>query len=507
MRSGTAYALSLVLAGPILAATAPATFAQGAAAGSVTLVMDDEPDSLDPCEVTKGNVGYITKNNIIETVTEIDPRSGAVTPKLASSWERIDDVTWRFVLREGVTFHDGSPMTANAFIISVTRTLKPELACSPKVLYFEGITASLKEVDQRTVDVVTEAPVPIMPTLMSMMPVGSPSTNPNALTRDPIGTGPYRFVSWQSGQRIEVERFDGYWGEKPAVERATYFFRAEPSVRAAMVQTGEADIATTLSPQDASNPETDFSFLNTETNRLRFDFYKPPLNDIRVRQAINHAIDRQSLIGSIYPDDWQLAKNMVLPTINGANENVPLFPYDPDRARALVDEARAAGVPVDEEIVLVCSSGANGGLEGPTVMVEMLNEIGLKVRLQILESADWYRFYYRPYPPEQQVNMVFESHDNNSGDAGFTLAGKYLSTGGTSKLEEPEVDAMIREGLVADNPRRKEIFQSVFAKVHELVADAVLFHETDIIRVGPRVSYTPSTATKGEVALAEVRFR
>lgn len=478
-----------------------------AMAQEVTIVLQAEPDNLDPCQVVSRLPSFIIRQNIVETVTEIDQRTGEVVPRLATKWERLDDLTWRFTLRAGVTFHDGEPLTAEAFIASFERTMNPDLTCTTRLLYFEGVDATLTAVDDLTFDIKTENPTPIMPTLMSMVPVGSPNTDPTAMTREPSGTGPYKLVEWQSGQRIVVEQNPEYWGEKPEVATATYLFREESTVRAAMVATGEADLAPVIEPQDATNPESDFSYLNSETLRIRLDVQKPPLDDIRVRKAINHAIDRDLLLGTVYSSRWLPAKNMVMPSINGYNEEVEEYPYDPTLARSLIDDARADGVPVDEEITFIVSNADTGGTEGPTVMVEMMNEIGLNVRLQILEAQEFFNYYYRPYPDNQGANVLIEWHDNNSGDAGFTLVGKYTSIGGTSKLEDPEVDALVEEGLAAENPQRGELFRKAFARVKELAADVVLFHQSGDTRVGSRIDYQPTPATNSEVQLAHISIK
>lgn len=496
--------LALLLAGA-------AVTAGGAAAAqddtAITVVLEQEPDTLDPCELTKKNVGYVIRENIIETVTEIDQQTGQVVPRLAESWENIDDTTWRFKLRDGVTFHDGTPLTAEAFVQAFERMMDPDLSCSNRVLYFEGMDIDLTAVDDLTVDIKTPEPSPIMPVLLAMAGIESPNTNPDALVRDPVGTGPYRLIEWNSGQNIKTERYEDYWGEQPEVSAVTYVFREEPAVRAAMVANGEADIAPVIAPQDATDPEMDSSYLNSETVRLRFDVTKPPLDDIRVRQAINHAIDREAMIGTVYSATWVPAKNMVMPTIYGYNDDIQALEYDPDKARALVEEARADGVPVDEEILLIMNSTTPGGAEAPTVIVEMLNDIGLNFRLQILESAEYYKFFYKPFEDGQPANILMESHDNNSGDAGFSLVGKYSSWGGTSKLEDPQVDELIRSGLSARDPERGELFQQAFARVHDLAADAILFHQTADTRVGPRISFTPTAATNAEFQIGQITFK
>ena len=155
--------------------------------------------------------------------------------------------------------------------------------------------------------------------MMGTMTMTSPHTVMGERTRDPIGTGPYRFVSWTPGASVVLERFPDYWGEMPEVAKVTYVFPRQSAVRAAMVATGEADIAPNIAVQDATEPAMDFSYLNSETSSFRIDVSKPPLDDVRVRKALNLAIDRDAMIGSIFSEDVVKATQMVVPSINGHN--------------------------------------------------------------------------------------------------------------------------------------------------------------------------------------------
>ena len=320
---------------------------------SITIVLSEEPDIIDPCEASRSNVGRIVKQNITETFTEIDPDDGSITPRLAESWEQVDPNTWRFKLKEGVKFHDGTDFNAESAVYSINRNLNEKIDCEIRLKFFGGMKVTPKAVDTYVLDVTTAEPAPILPTMLGTMTVVSPNTVMDERTREPVGTGPYKFVSWTPGESVVLERFDGYWGEQPEAEKATYVWRTESSVRAGMVATGEADIAPNITELDATDPSMDFSYFNSETTALRIDLTRPPLDDIRVRKALNLAIDRQALIGTIFPKDVVPATQLVVPSINGHNPDLKVWPYDPDQAMALLEEARAAGVPVDNEITLL----------------------------------------------------------------------------------------------------------------------------------------------------------
>src|SRR5687767_4913892 len=195
--------------------------------GEVVIVLSEEPDMIDPCEASRSNVGRIVKQNVTETLTEIDPDDGSITPRLATEWEQVDDTTWRFKLQEGITFHDGEPFNAEAAKTAIERTLDERIDCEIRIKFFGGMEVTPVVVDEHTLDIKTAEPAPILPTMMGTMTMTSPNTVVGERTRDPIGTGPYRFVSWTPGTSVVLERFADYWGEAPEVAKVTYVFRGE----------------------------------------------------------------------------------------------------------------------------------------------------------------------------------------------------------------------------------------------------------------------------------------
>jgi peptide/nickel transport system substrate-binding protein len=477
--------------------------------GELVIVLSEEPDMIDPCEASRSNVGRIVKQNVTETLTEIDPDDGSITPRLATGWEQIDDLTWRFKLKEGVKFHDGEPLNAAAVKAAIERTLDERIDCEIRIKFFGGMEVSPEVVDDYTLDVKTKEPAPILPTMMGTMTITSPKTVVGERTRDPVGTGPYRFVSWEPGTSVVLERFDDYWGDAPAVEKVTYVFRGESAVRAAMVATGEADIAPNIAVQDATDPAMDFSYLNSETSSFRIDVTKPPLDDIRVRKALNLALDRDAMIGTIFSPDVGKATQMVVPSINGHNPNLEPWPYDPAQAKQLLAEAKADGVPVDDEITIVGRLEIYpNATEHAEAVMAMLQDAGFNVKLNMLEVAEWVDTYTKPYAEDRPPQLVQTQHDNNNGDAVFTVFFKYHSDGAQSVLSDPELDELIEKATVATGDERKQTWQEVFRMVHEdLIPDIMMFHMVGYTRVGPRVDFTPDISTNSELQVAKVRFK
>ena len=261
---------------------------------TVRIVLNEELDVVEPCMAARSDVGRVILQNVNETLTEFVPGQTELKPRLATEWTAVDEDTWQVKLREGVTFHDGTTLDAADVAFTLDRIKVPEFGCEVGVKYFGDIEFATEAVDDLTIEITTTPGSPILPLLLSTVPIVPSETPADKFVEKPVGTGPYLFDVWNPGQNIVLKRNPDYWGEAPQVEEATYLFRSDPAVAAAMVEAGEADIVPNLSMDQATNPETDFSYPNSETTTLRIDTTMPPTNDRRIREAMNLAIDREA---------------------------------------------------------------------------------------------------------------------------------------------------------------------------------------------------------------------
>lgn len=475
----------------------------------VTVVLAEDLDILDPCHATRSNIGWVLRQNVAETLTEIDPADGTIEPRLATAWEQVDDDTWRFELRRGVKFHDGESFNAESAAFAINRALDRRLDCEVRTKFFDDLKVATEVVDEDTLEVTTVPPEPILPTRMSAMTIVSPRTVTGELTREPVGTGPYVFASFEAGRQTVLERFDGYWGQKPQIGTATYVWRAESAVRAAMVEAGEADIAPDIAMQDATDPAMDVSYLNSETSNLRITHSIPPLDDIRVRKALNLGIDRAGMRGTIFSPDVVPATQLVVPSTNGYNPALENWAYDPEAAMALVEEARADGVPVDREIVLIARPGfyPSAG-EAMEATLAMYQAIGLNVKLQTVEVAQWTDLVTKPYAGDRPPMVIQSQHDNNKGDAVFTVYFKYHSDGAQSDTSNPAVDKLIDAANAATGAERQHLYQELFRSLHEdVVPEVMMYHMVGYARVGPRIAFKPTISTNNELQLQQITFK
>ncbi|MBK5570623.1 ABC transporter substrate-binding protein [Ensifer sp. SSB1] len=496
---------SLVVGGCIMLA---ATNSYANDDNAVTIVLGEAPQVIEPCESAIYGVGIILKQNVTETLTELDPQSGVPVPRLATSWKQLNKNTWQFKLREGVKFHDGTPFNAQSVVYSLERMMDPGLKCMTRNKFFTPGTFAAKAVDDLTVDISADPGQQILPSLLSTLVIVSHSTPKGQATPKPVGTGPYAFESWRQGESVVLKRFDGYWGAKPVVEKATFLSRNESAVQAAMVTTGEADIAPSIAVQDATNPETDFSYPNSETSRIRIGQDKPPLSDVRVRKALNLAIDRNAFVGTILSKDVQPASQLVVPTTLGYDGTIKPWAYDPEQAKKLIAEAKASGVPVDAEIRLIGRQNlfpnVNEVLEA---MTQMWEAVGLKVKLEMVERGQALQLGTKPYAADRRPTLITDQHNNNMGDASFTVVYKYSTSGPQSDTSDPALDALIAKAAASSGDERKALFQKSFQTIaSEIVPDVMLFHMVGYARVNPRVHFKPSIATNSELQLATISF-
>ena len=479
-----------------------------AASGPIKIVLPEEADLLEPCMATRSNIGRVIMQNVSETLTVLDLRGDkGLTPRLAEKWEQNDDGSWRFHLRQGVTFSDGTGFDAKDVKHSFDRVMSDKNACESE-RYFGGMTISAEVVDANTIDFKADPVQPILPLLLSLVTI-VPEETPVEFVREPVGTGPFKLTEWTPGQQIVLTGREDYWGDKPAVTEATYVFRADPAVRAAMVQTGEADLSPSIAQLDATNPATDFSYLDSETVYLRIDHGIEPLNDVRVRRALNMAIDREAFLGTLVPDGALLATAIVPPPTLGWNPDVKVFPYDPEGAKKLLDEAKADGIKVDTPITIIARTA---NFPNVTEIMEaiqaQLQEAGFNIELKFVEVAEHEQYYSKPFKEGRGPQLVAAMHDNSKGDPSFSMFFKYASEGTQSGFSDPKVDDLIQRASAAVGDERAKLWSQVIALVHdEVVADVLLFHMVGFSRVSERLDYKPTMATNSTLQLSEIGIK
>jgi len=329
---------------------------------------------------------------IHETLIERDPfNHGVFTPGLATEWTMIDDDTMELKLREGVTFHNGDTMDAYDVEASLDPIINLE---SPryrnphgKMFYnFEDVEV----VDDMTVRVHTKRPDTLMETLLSVRNAGIRSLdqindgNEDQHGLDPIGAGPYRVAEFAPGERVVLERFDGYYGDLAPFDRITFQAIPEVLTRITALVNGEIDIASEIPPDQYPLIDGEEGLKRVEVTYPMYHVYlfnnaHPVTQDVKLRQALTSAIDYEGLVEALFQGQGKAPRGFQYEEIGATfNPDLNIFKYDPDRARELLAESDYDGTPV--EVVIYPNYYLYGGLASEAI-AEMWEDIGVNVEL------------------------------------------------------------------------------------------------------------------------------
>ncbi|WP_333827615.1 ABC transporter substrate-binding protein [Pararhodobacter sp.] len=376
----------------VLALVATPAFAQRT---DISVGMVLEPPNLDPTSGAAAAIREVTYSNIFEGLTRFGP-DGAVNPGLAHDWEISEDgLTYTFHLREGVQFHDGTPFSADDVVFSLDRARAEDSTNAQKQLFaaIDTVTA----IDPLTVEVVLSQPQGAF--LFNMAwgdaVIMSPASVENNAT-NPVGTGAFRFARWVQGDRVELERNADYWGEAPALERATFRFISDPSAAFAAMMAGDVDAfpnypAYETLAQFEADPRYNVIVGSTEGETiLSMNHQNEALSDIRVRQAISHAINRQDIIdGAMFGYGTPIGTHFA-PHNPDYLDLTANSAHDPEAARALLAEAGQENLTL--RLMLPPPVYARRGGE---IVAAQLREVGIQTEITNLEWAQWLEQVFR----------------------------------------------------------------------------------------------------------------
>ena len=356
----------------------------------ITVAMQLEPPHLDPTSAAAGAIDSVLYSNVFEGLTRF-MGDGSIVPGLAESWEISDDgLTYTFKLHDGVTFHDGTTMDAEDVKFSLDRARAEDSVNAQKALY-TGI-ADVEVIDPLTVKLTLSEP---NGSLLFNLAWGdavivAPESIEN-IKQTPIGTGAFKFVNWVQGDKIELERNDAYWGDAPALAKATFKFISDPTAAFAAVMAEDVDVfagfpAPENLPQFEADPRFQVLIGSTEGETiLSTNNALPPFDNVKVREAIAHAIDRQAIIdGAMFGYGTPIGTffaphNPAYVDLTGLSE------YDPEKSRALLAEAGFAD-GFETTLHLPPPSYARRGGE---IVAAQLAEVGIKAEIINVEWAQW----------------------------------------------------------------------------------------------------------------------
>ncbi len=367
-------------------------FGQSAAAQQtdITLGMQLEPPHLDPTSAAAAAIDEIVYANVFEGLTRFGP-DGSVLPGLAASWEIAPDgLSWVFNLVEGATFHDGTPLTADDVVFSFDRAMAEDSTNAQKAL-FDGIN-EVTAIDDTTVEIGLDAPKGSLLFNLAWgdaVIVSEASAANN--TSIPIGTGPFKFGQWVQGDRVELVRNEEYWGATPALEKITFKFISDPTAAFAAMMAGDVDAFPVFpAPENLAQFEADprFSVIVGSTEGetiLAMNHARPPFDDIRVREAVAHAIDRQAIIdGAMFGYGTPIGSHFA-PHHPAYEDLTALSVYDPELAKTLLAEAGHA----DGFTTTLALPPPSYARRGGEIVASQLRAVGIEAEIINMEWAQW----------------------------------------------------------------------------------------------------------------------
>ena len=488
-------------------------------AADLRIALGGDVTSIDP------HFHNLTPNNniaehIFETLVTKDPRS-RLKPALAESWRAIDDTTWEFKLRKGVRFHDGSEFTAADVAFSLDRVPLVPNSPGPFTTYSKQITEKIV-VEPYTIRLRTAAPYPLMPNDMSTIFIVSSRAAKGAATDDfnsgkaTIGTGPFKFVRYAKGDRIELARNDQYWGAKPAWDRVTFRIITSDPTRVAALLAGDVGAIENIPTVDVANlaKHADLGIYRTVSHRLMYlhldsnrdkspfvtdkagrPLDRNPLRDARVRRAISKAINREALVERVM-EGAAVATGQLMPEgLFGYTPALKPERYDPDGARKLLAEA---GYP--EGFGLTLHGPNNRYVNDEQVaqaIAQMLARVGIATRVDTMPAS-----IYFSRGSKLEFSFMLVGWAADTGEVSSPLKA-LLATFNTDKgmgatnrgrYSNPGMDAVLEQALATvDDPKREKLLQQATEIAVNDLGIIPLYHQHNLWATRKGITYTART--------------
>ena len=457
-----------------------------------TLIVDtvNYPTTLDPGKQYDSDT-YSVYRNIFDQLLRRNPRTGAVIPWMATSWKQTDPMTWTFAIRPGMTFSDGTPVTAEDAAFSINRILDKKFASQQ----FANFSAIAKATAQgSTLTVHTAIPSPTLLSYLTTLSVVPEKyvrrVGDEKFAAKPIGSGPYTVASATAGSQINLKANPRWWGPKPQVRAAQ--FRSVPNVASRVVdlQSRKADLAVNLTPDAADQVKRDpkLAVLSTPTERIAYLAFNTikggASNDPRVRHAIAAAIDYSALIKNLQRGYAKPINSLLTPLAFGYDPKLPNNAYNPALARQLVAQANAKGATV----VMATSPSFN-----PQIVQAIqanLAEVGLKVQIRNTDQATYLKKVQSPGHDWGAVR--FGRWSCSCLDADGVIYPLFHTGEIWSSYTSPAFDGIVEQARKTIDPRKRTgLYTSAFQVLARDLPGIGLFQDYAIYGANARVHWTP----------------
>mgnify|MGYP001197083556 CR=1 FL=1 len=460
-------------------------FSFSAPAADLSIALGGDVTSIDP------HFHNLTPNNnigahVFDTLVMKEP-GGRIKPGLAESWRAVDDLTWEFKLRKGVRFHDGSNFTAADVVFSLDRIPLVPNSPSPFTTYTKQVTGIIV-VDPWTIRLKSAAPYPQMPNDMSTVMIVSARAAANASSDDfntgkaAIGTGPYKFVRWQRGDRIEFVRNDAYWGPKSPWDKVTFRIITSDPTRVASLLAGEVRAIENVPTNDLAKLAANKNFsvyrtvsvrlmyLHLDTAREKTPFAtdrtgkpldKNPLQDLRVRRAMSKAINRQALVERVMEGAAVSTGQLMPQKFFGYVPALKPEPYDPEGARKLLAEA---GYPDGFGLTLHAPNNRYVNDEQiAQAVAQMLAKVGILTKVDAMPAAVYFTRGSKLEFSFMLVGWGAETMEASSPLKALLAtfnAAKGLGAANRGRYSNPKMDAVLDQAMATvDDAKREKLLQ------------------------------------------------
>jgi len=502
-----------------------------ASAQTLTVGVRSGTDAIDPHFGSTGNSVSIQRN-VFDTLVSRDENLQP-TPCLALSWRALDDNTWEFRLRPGVKFHDGSDFTAADVKFTIERIPAAAGPTGGMMLYMTGIR-EVQIVDPLTVRIITDSPTPLLPRNLAQVfivshRIGNASVEDFASGRAAIGTGPYRFVSWQPRGDLVLARHDAYWGSAQPWERLVFKEILADQSRVAALLAGDVDLINYVPSADVEQltanrnveifrtrsvynfmiwPEFSRDRSPTITDAQGRPMTTNPLKDVRVRQAMSLAINRQAIVDRVMHGFGAPAGQLSPEGLWATSANLPPDPFDPERARRLLTEA---GYPNGFGITLHCTSDRlpNDGTVC-AALGGMLSRIGIRTTVAATPRAVFF-----PASARFEYSLQMSGWGSLSGETSYILQSvshtidneRRLGGSNRTMYSNPRIDPVIQEAIrtMDDERRRALLVEAMELSIRDYSAIPVVTLETIWAGRRDRVAYVPRNDEETNVLMMRRR--
>lgn len=460
--------LALLAAACLCMAVSMTSFA--ADKSDIVVAVDADVDTLHPTDFsTTVELGVL--NQIYDTLLYYSPDGTKdPEPRIAESYEISDDgLDYTFHLRDDVTFHDGTPVTADDVVFSIELYKASEYQGSQI-----SMLSSVEATDEHTVVCHLDAPYsPFLQGICSPMIASKAyyESSEDDFVNNPIGTGPYKFVSRAKGSNIKLEANEDYYRGAPEIKEVTFEVIPDSSTKAIALQTGEvnfAEIDSATKPQLEANPAITIAEVPTSTfSYIAMNTEKEPFNDVKVRQVLNYAIDRDNLVAVCYDGEAEVNSNICAKERFGYSDDQFQYTYDPEKAKELLAEA-GIETPYDLGEILVAEKYSNLA----TVIQNDLKAVGLDVTISVKEFNSYISDLQNGSYGITALNMTLEG-DTQTLEMAFTT--DYIGIANNARYSDEEMDKLFEQARTeTDNDKRAEVFNKIFTKAQDEAIYAVM---------------------------------